>query len=261
MQVNKIENKMDKEEMKKLLQENIIKFKEEIKSMFKAEFQKLTMEVVEIKNSIQFLSDKYDEIILENSALKEQVNLLKNTSMDQSLSIKKLEDDRRQFNKRLNMLDNSNRYNKLELHGIKHTTGENTDRIAFNVLKMADSSLDKSNIADSYRVMKWDKITKASKNGPIVVKFKNAEKRDDCYFNRKKLAGINFKEIGIDAERVYINENLCPETRKLFFEANSIKKKKGYKRIWTQGGLIKLRKDFDTQVITIYDDNDLKIIN
>ena len=50
-------------------------------------------------------------------------------------------------------------------------------------------------------------------------------KRMKCFANRKNLAFKNFHEIGIDPEKVYINENLTPTTRSLFHQPNILKKK------------------------------------
>ena len=145
---------MDKNELQEMLSQHLTKTKEEIKSVVAAEIVKVTREMDEIKKSIQFLSDKYDEIILEKEDLKLEVNLLKNTVQEQSLKIETMEQDRRQCNKRVNALDNSARYNKLELHGISQTAGERPSRIAYNILKITDPTLNDSEILDSFRVEK-----------------------------------------------------------------------------------------------------------
>ena len=250
---------MDKNELQEMLSQHLTKTKEEIKSVVAAEIVKVTREMDEIKKSIQFLSDKYDEIILEKEDLKLEVNLLKNTVQEQSLKIETMEQDRRQCNKRVNALDNSARYNKLELHGISQPAGERPSRIAYNILKITDPTLNDSEILDSFRVEKKGQ-NRRPKIGPIVVKLKTKEKRDECYYNRKKLAGVNFKEMGVEAERIYINENLCPFTRKLLFDANNIRKKKNYISIWTNGGVIKTKKNSDAPILTIQDDKDLELI-
>ena len=115
-----------------------------------------------------------------------------------------------------------------------------------------------ADISETFRVKKLDK-DKRPQNGPIIVKFKTREKKLACYMNRKKLAGQNFKEIGIDAEKIFINENLCFSTRQLFYLTNIQRKKLGWERIWTQEGIIKVKKTRESPILTINDDNDLKL--
>ena len=79
-------------------------------------------------------------------------------------------------------------------------------------------------------------------------------------FKQKKLAGYAFKDIGIEAERVFLNENLCPASRRLFYQANMQKKIARWRFIWTQNGKIKLKKDVDSQIITIEEEKDLEKI-
>ena len=123
-----------------------------------------------------------------------------------------------------------------------------------NIPKISDTTLEDSDTTESYRVIKCDKNMRSKK---IVVKLKTKEKRDECYFNRKKLAGIDFKEIGIEAERTYMNENPRPSTRKLLPEANKPRKSLNHETVWTQRGT---KKNSNSAILTPQEDNDLKSI-
>ena len=92
---------------------------------------------------------------------------------------------------------------------------------------------------------------------PIIVKFNSMCKRISVFANKKRLAGKNFAEIGIDATKVYINENLTPTTRSMFYHANILKKKHGWKYIWTFNGNIKMRKEDNYPTLFIKDNSDL----
>ena len=115
---------MDKETMQELLKENYTNIKNDMENLFKLEISKITNEVREFKNSLEFLSSKYDQLILDNKSLKDEVNCLKKTNKEQNLKIENLEDGRRQSSKRLSSLENLSRYNNIELHGIKSSAGE-----------------------------------------------------------------------------------------------------------------------------------------
>ena len=150
---------MDQESMQELLKENFVNIKDEIKTFFKSEIGKVTTEVNELKNSIDFLSSQYDDLIQENKVLKAEINSLKSNNAAQSLKIENLDDSRRQCSKRLNVLDNLSRLNNLELHGTKYSTGEKSNRIAFNILKMVNADLMESDIVETFRVKKGKRQT------------------------------------------------------------------------------------------------------
>ena len=88
----------------------------------------------------------------------------------------------------------------------------------------------------------------------------STKKRLDILKNRKKLAGYNFSDIGVDSQRVFINENLTSFTKDLFYKANKLKREHGWKYIWTINGNIKLRQNEGCSVISVKDTNDLKKI-
>ena len=66
--------------------------------------------------------------------------------------------------------------------------------------------------------------------------------------------------MGVDTNRVFINENLTSYTKNIFYQANLLKKKYKWKYIWTRNGMVKLRQSDDFPVITINTINDLKKI-
>ena len=58
-----------------------------------------------------------------------------------------------------------------------------------------------------------------------------------------------------------INENLCASTKNLFYKANQLKKSNRWNSIWTYNGTIKLKRNDQSQTITIHNKNDLSKIN
>ena len=62
-------------------------------------------------------------------------------------------------------------------------------------------------------------------------------------------------------QKVFINENLSRETKILFRKANDIKKKLSWKFIWSNYGIIFLRKNEDSKVVRVTTESDLKNIN
>ena len=253
---------MNKKEMQEMLNENLTKIKEEIKLVFEMEFSKITKEMGELKNSIQFLSDKYDDLILEKNALKVEVNSIKNLVNEQSLQLKNNKLDNQRIEMKVNDLENLSRLSNVEIQGVPIQQNENLDRMVMSLLKISDPTITTQDIKESFRLKKnFTDDAQRNKGTPILVKFNSPNKRLDVLKNRRKLAGYNFNDIGVDTHRVFINENLTAYTKSLFYQANVLKKSHEWKYIWTRNGNIKLRKNDGFPVISIRDINDLKKIS
>ena len=168
----------------------------------------------------------------------------------------KNENEQLQF--KINELDNLTRMKSLEIHNIPQVQNEKTCRVAVNILKMVEPSITEADIEDCYRLRR---LTEREENGktshPILVKFFSRQKRTKCLINRKLLSNINFHEVGINTTKVYLNENLTPITKSLFYKANTLKKTTGWKFIWTKNGIIKVRKSNDSPVVVIKNELDL----
>ena len=247
---------MDKEEMKEILSSLMKECKEELKNLFQTELGKINITVQKLQDSVEFISAKYDEIISENKVLKQEIIDLKNGSTKQNNIINALEKTTREIKKQVNTMDNTSRFEKLELHGVPKSSGENAVRVSLNVLKIANPELNYSDIADAFRV-NTDR-RENNKPGPIIVTMKCKEKRSLCFSNRKKLMGFNFKDIGLEADRIFINENLCPNTRQLLYKAKLLKNEHKRRFLWTNNGTIKMKKTTDSTTIIILDEMDLK---
>ena len=82
--------------------------------------------------------------------------------------------------------------------------------------------------------------------------FKNKTIRDNVYINKSNLIKIN-TEYG----RIYLNENLLQNLKILLGKVNQIRKSKQYKFLWTRNGNIYVRKNENTNVISITRNSDL----
>ena len=72
------------------------------------------------------------------------------------------------------------------------------------------------------------------------------------YINKSNLIKIN-TEYG----RIYLNENLPQNLKILLGKVNQIRKSKQYKFLWTRNGNIYVRKNENTNVISITRNSDL----
>ena len=231
--------------MKQLLKQTLSEFKNELETVFKNEFENINIKTEDIKKSVEFLSSQYDEMLAENKKLKLEMNDVNKIAEVQNKKILELEGIVKNNKKQINAMENLSRFSNLEVHGIQYMPNEKTERIIFNTLKIVDPDIKQTDIVSTFRLNKQRANDGGIPDGPIIVKFANNESRSRCYSNRKKLAGFAFKSIGIEAERIFINENLCPASRQLFYKANLQKKKLKWRFIWTNNGTIKMKKNYD----------------
>lgn len=130
--------------------------------------------------------------------------------------------------------------------------GENVTRIALGVLKAVNDKIVEKDIQGVRRLK--GKITN---NNPILVKLKYKESRDMIFGNRRRLGGVNFKEIGINAKKVFINENLTSDSKELFYHANNFRKSNNWKFAWTANGNIFLKKHEESKAYLVKQLQDL----
>ena len=213
-----------------------------------------------LQNSVQFMSNKFDDMAKENGLLKNDMKLLQKQNSQNMEQIKIVEKENTDLRIKLNHLENLTRLTNLEIHNVPEAQNENTSRIAINILKIANPNICDSDIDDSFRIRRPSATDVNAKPTPIIVQFNSAKKRMMVLSNRRNLARKNFQEMGIESTKKYINENLTSFSRQLFYRANILKKANGWKYIWTRDGVIKLRKDDNASILNIHDTPDLEKI-
>ena len=120
-----------------------------------------------------------------------------------------------------------------------------------------DPNICDDDVIDAFRIgAAKDGDGNLKKYRTIVVQFKHRNTRNRIYQNKKHIRSQVQNGNGI-----FINENLCRETKGLFRQANFLKKEKNWKFIWTSNGRILMRKDENSRVMFIRNYNSLNLIN
>ena len=132
---------------------------------------------------------------------------------DQLIEEEKMRDDLDQYNRREN----------LEFHGIPLNPNENINHIIKTMAKKLNIDLKENGISTSHHLPK-----SLSNNPPIIIaRFTNRDIRNLIFQKRKNLIGV--RDYGIDGmKNLFINKNLTPRRKKLFSLAY---KKKNYLKI------------------------------
>ena len=151
----------------------------------------------------------------------------------------------------------------LIIAGVPRESKEDCAEISFIVAQKVCPDIKKDEIEEAFRIGKTkDETGKVRLDRPILIKFKSHQSRNLVYKNKKSLKNVTTADIGLcrDKNRIFINENLCHETKELFREANKLKKKNNWSFIWTNFGKIFVKKDEDSDVVPITCIEDLQQI-
>lgn len=193
---------------------------------------------LEIEKSINFLSDKLDDIQSTISRLEEDRNIL-------SGQISKIDD-------KCDAIERNSRKTSIQIRNVPKQQGETKEKLFSMVLKLSASiavSMEKSELRDVFRV--------SSKPGQatstIIAEFSStltkgnfltASKKHISSAMKYKTEQLNSAHLGLDGPKteIYISEHLTPSVSRLYFLAREFRKTMGYEFCWTSNGLVYLRK-------------------
>ena len=147
-----------------------------LRSEYDQEICALKTEIVQIKESQSFLSEKYDclnedynKLKKINAEQKAEITALKSESSDlKNTRIKEIE--------KIHNLEQYGRRQNLEIAGVLVQDGEDTNAVVMKVAKLLDVDILPSHISTSHRLPK-----KIGQNGnvirtpPIIVRFTNRD--------------------------------------------------------------------------------------
>lgn len=215
----------------------------------------------EFEKSITLLSDKYDELLtdykklkVDHSKLDKENRSLKTQLVQATIDIEKIKDD-------VNDLEQYSRRDCLEIRGIPYTQDEDTDEIVKQVGDLIDVELVDNDISVSHRLPTYNKTSDGLKRDPaIIVKFTRRSDRDELYQAKKKLKNKTTKDLGLLRYReqpIFISESLTSRNRKIFNLSLQKKKELRFQFIWSSYGKTFLRKDGNSPIISIKNEDDL----
>ena len=90
----------------------------------------------------------------------------------------------------------------------------------------------------------------------VVVAFKFREKRNEVLKLKHELRSYN-DSLQDQRTRIFVNEQLSPENRKLYAMAAKVRHDLNYKFLWTKKGICFLRKDENSFCVKITNEDDL----
>ena len=235
--------------LKKAQAEEIRKIKENVAK--KTEF-----DATEIQDSQKFINEQFEKLREDNRALKRQVDTEGSSLQNQIYEVAQeveynVKDTTRQKHytreECLTVTDVPER--EASISGDNETaTKENcseSKKVIIDLCKELNLVVDPDKISIAHPLKKG-RFSKGPR--PIIVKFSSKEVCREVYDLRRACKEI--REWGFDsrAEKIYINECLTPEKKKLLYDTKQAVNKPNFKRhgiiyVWTHRGDVYVRKN------------------
>ena len=115
-------------------------------------------------------------------------------------------------------------------HNVKHEDLENKVR---HILSKIDVVIPPENIEACHRI---------GKKGTMIVKFSRRKDVSAIFSSKSKLKQADPNALGIPNDtKIYINESLCPENRKLWYYCKRLWNKKMIASFFTSNGKVKIK--------------------
>ena len=175
------------------------------------------LQLVAMNETIQFISDKFDEFEKDR---REKDDIIKNLTKETSDMAKRISD----LESVIDRQEQYSRRNCLLIHKVAETKGENTDQICIDLInEKLDINLTEKDIDRSHRIgMKKDDNNKSR---PIILKLVRYNTRKRIFLNKKRLKGTG----------VSITESL---TVRKMDELKNARVEHGFENVWTVDGKI-----------------------
>lgn len=201
----------------------------------------------DITNSVQFMSEKHDEIM-------KRIEKLEREKMENIKYMGILED-------RIENFERKSRSASIEIRNIPRSKDENKKvlcDILINLGKALNLKIDGTEIKDIYRT------TAKDQDKPIVVDFCSTLKKEDLILslknfnkNRRNEDKLNTTHIKLTGNKksIYISEVLTYKTKRIFYLAREFAKENNYNYCWTSRGIVYLRAKENSPFIRIMDES------
>lgn len=206
--------------------------------------KKMTSLKYNTEKSLNFNSDKLDEVLNKISTLESTVKSLSSVNdrlVRENRELNARVDD---LAARVNRFDQAMIEGEIELSGFPETAGEDPKSIVVKVAGCLDCKMDLSDIEFAYRVK-----PKPSGNDRmlIVAKFVSLNNKKKVLSSYRVKKGIRVTDILPDSphkeQRLFFNDRLTLYNKRLLWQAKQVAKEYAYAFVWSREGDILRKKD------------------
>ncbi|KAJ0171261.1 hypothetical protein K1T71_002050 [Dendrolimus kikuchii] len=150
--------------------------------------------------------------------------------------------------------DQWSRMNNAEIKGIPFIKSENLFSILEKIGIAINYKVDKSQINYISRIPTFN-----NKEKSVIVSFLNRYIKEDFVAAARAKKSLLASALGFadSNQRVFVNDHLSPEYKKLLTKTKSVAKEKGFQYVWVKFSKIHVRKNDTSHVLTINSPQDL----
>ncbi|XP_050343840.1 uncharacterized protein LOC126769246 [Nymphalis io] len=204
----------------------------------------------QISSSIEFMSNKYDELKIKYDTLMQE-------NLEDKAQIRNLEE-------KIEILERRSRATCIEIRNIPSLKTEKTQVLQDIVKSLGDVlkvEIDPYEIRNIHRG-----FSKNEKSKPLIVEFSSVIIKDKILSSAKRFTKdnngdrLNTKHLSFDGPQktVYVSDFFTPSMKRLYFLARDFAAKNKYKFCWATPGSILLRKKENEPSIRLKNEQDLK---
>lgn len=210
-------------------------------------------ELSELKKSYDFSSGRLDDFDSRIGTLETNASELgklqdKVSSLQAEVASTKLE---------LNSHDQRSRLNNVEIKGVPFKKDENLFLVLESISRKIMYSCDKTKINYISRVPMQNSNDKL-----VVVSFLNRYVKEDFVAAARAVKDLSTTDLGFQGapQRIYVNDHLSVESKKLLNKTKYTAKEKGYEFVWVKHGKIHVRKNINCKPFIVRKEADLNKI-
>lgn len=208
-----------------------------------------------IKDSMNLLSDKYDNLVAEQDQAKTKINKLEKTVSTINNKCVYLEKCNMALEQKVHEFEQATRQNNIGIVGVEQIPGENIKEVVSKIGNIAEVSSD-----DIVWCRRKQTRKQSNKPASIMVEFKTTgtATRDSWLAQRRRLVGVTSKNIteGNHLGTIYVNEDLTTSNKSLLWNAK--KQLMGiFKYIWVSNARILVKKDDGDKSAWIRSESDI----
>ncbi|KAJ0172764.1 hypothetical protein K1T71_011903 [Dendrolimus kikuchii] len=216
-------------------------------------FSKLIDEFSDIKTSIKFINEQYEDLRGKNEKIEQRVAVLEEKStlfQNNSSQISILEN-------KMDVMEQQARQCNVEISNVPEKRGENLLTILQEMSSLMKVSLTKQEIVSIHRVPQLSPGNSNPKN--IILKFSTRNVRDNFIAAARLNKGITSEQLKISGPvtKIYINEHLTLKNKNLFRQARNTAREKNFRFVWVKHGTIFVRVSETAPVTAIRSQSDL----
>lgn len=240
-----------REEIQDMMDGMLAKLQLTIGNLLNDKLKPIKEEIQDVKDSMNFLNDQYEEFIKEHKIYKKRMQVLERQNERLTSAVKDMSD-------RINNMEQYARVNNLEIQCLPENKNENLLELVKKLGSVVGFDIKKDTILHVTRIAKIDKSSTRPRS--IVVQCSSPRIRDEFLaanikFNRMNVNDkLNTQHMGIDGAKrpIYVIEHLSPYNKQLHAAARVKAKELGFKYVWTRNGKIIMRRNDSSPFCIIY---------